>query len=87
MQTDNCKEREGLLSPPQTSSWWNAFGSPALTTVSLAGDSSESLAGVKVVTPETEEGVNKQISTTLITISVSCTLQNEVLRQFCGTLN
>uniref|UniRef100_A0A1J3GP03 Nuclear transcription factor Y subunit n=1 Tax=Noccaea caerulescens TaxID=107243 RepID=A0A1J3GP03_NOCCA len=59
MQTDNCKEREGLLSPPQTSSWWNAFGSPPLTTVSLAGDSSESFAGVKVVTPETEEGGGK----------------------------
>ncbi|KAL0736453.1 hypothetical protein Bca4012_012663 [Brassica carinata] len=52
MQTEYCKEREELFSPPQTSCLWNiAFGSPALTTESL---SSDSLAGVKVVTPETE---------------------------------
>ncbi|KAF8096488.1 hypothetical protein N665_0307s0018 [Sinapis alba] len=68
MQTEYCKEREELLSPPlQTSCLWNiAFGSPALTTESL---SSDSLAGVKVVTPETEQGVDKQSSETLFTFS------------------
>lgn len=52
MQTEYCKEREELFSPPQASCLWNiAFGPPALTTESL---SSVSFAGVKVVTPETE---------------------------------
>ncbi|XP_013715503.2 nuclear transcription factor Y subunit A-10-like isoform X1 [Brassica napus] len=52
MQTEYCKEREELFSPPQASCLWNiAFGPPALTQESL---SSDSFAGVKVVTPETE---------------------------------
>ncbi|CAA7026814.1 unnamed protein product [Microthlaspi erraticum] len=60
MQTEKCKEREALLSPPpQPSFWWSAFGSPPLTTQSLPGESYESFAGVKVVTPETEEGGGK----------------------------
>ncbi|KAG2243559.1 hypothetical protein Bca52824_094598 [Brassica carinata] len=42
------------------------FGSPALTTESL---SSDSFAGVKVVTPETEQDVDKQSSETLFTFS------------------
>lgn len=60
MQAEYSKVREELLSPPpQASCLWNiAFGSPALTTESLSSDSS---AGVKVVTPETEseQGVDK----------------------------
>ncbi|CAH8312528.1 unnamed protein product [Eruca vesicaria subsp. sativa] len=62
MQTEYCKEREELFSPPQSSCLWNiAFGSPALTTESLSCDS---LAGVKVITPETEseQAVDKQSS-------------------------
>lgn len=70
MQTEYRKEREEHFSPPpQISCLWNiAFGSPALTTESL---SSDSLAGVKVVTPETksEQGVDKQSSATLLTFS------------------
>ncbi|CAH2073850.1 unnamed protein product [Thlaspi arvense] len=69
MQTEYCKERERFFSPPQSSSWWNAFGSPPLTTGSLAGDSYESFSGVKVATPETEQSVDKQSSATLFTFS------------------
>ncbi|KAJ0266259.1 Nuclear transcription factor Y subunit A-10 [Hirschfeldia incana] len=68
MQTEYCKERGELFSPPpQISCLWNiAFGSPALTTESL---SSDSFVGVKVVTPETEseQGVDKQSSATPLT--------------------
>ncbi|XP_010452583.1 PREDICTED: nuclear transcription factor Y subunit A-10-like [Camelina sativa] len=62
-------QTEELLSPPQTP-WWNAFGSQPLTTESLSGDASDSLAEVKADTPETEQGVvDKQSSTTLLTFS------------------
>lgn len=62
-------QTEELLSVPQTP-WWNAFGSQPLTTESLSGDSSDSFPGVKVVTPETEQGVvDRQSSPTLFTLS------------------
>ncbi|CAN8257026.1 unnamed protein product [Cochlearia groenlandica] len=68
MLSEYCKEREVFLSPPHTS-WWNAFGSPPLTTESLAVYSSDSFAGVKVATMETEQVVNKQSSETIFTFS------------------
>lgn len=72
MQTEYCKEREELFSPPQASCLWNiAFGPPALTTESL---SSDSFPGVKVVTQETgsEQGVDKA------KLCNSFTLQNNI---------